>query len=67
MAGFDLGTFEKIKEDGAKCEFVGLDGGDDSYTLAHLPTDVEAGSTAFCMDSGATWMFHGKTNTWVKL
>ena len=63
----DLGTFECISDNGNKCEFIGLDGGDDDYARTHLPHNVRGGSTAFCLDSGATWIFHSKSDEWYKL
>ena len=61
----DLGSFECIdKEDSNQRNYEGL-----SADVDKLPTydNLEAGSTAFCLDTGDFYKYHAKSKTWYKV
>lgn len=60
--GTDLGSIEDIGSTDNKNNFQLL-----SADIAKLPTDVSAGSSAFVLDTGAVYVFHSQTLTWVAL
>ena len=60
----DLGSFECVdKEDTNQRNYEGL-----SVDVSKLPTydNLEAGSTALCLDNGDFYKYHAKTKTWIK-
>ena len=62
---WDLGSFECVsKEDTNQRNYEGL-----STDISKLPTydNLEAGSTAFCLDTGDFYKYHAKTKTWYKV
>lgn len=62
---WDLGSFECVdKEDTNQRNYEGL-----SADVDKLPTynNLEAGSTALCIDTGELYKYHAKTKTWYKL
>lgn len=61
----DLGSFECVSVDGKnQRNYEGL-----SVDATKLPKydDLEAGSTAFCLDTGDFYKYHAKTKTWYKV
>ena len=61
----DLGSFECVsKDDLNQRNYEGL-----SADVGKLPKydDLEAGSTAFCLDTGDFYKYHAKTKTWYQL
>lgn len=63
---WDLGSFECVdKEDTNQRNYEGL-----SVDAPHkLPTydNLEAGSSALCLDTGDYYKYHAKSKTWYKL
>ena len=62
---WDLGSFECVdKEDTNQRNYEGL-----SADVAKLPTydNLEAGSSALCLDTGDLYKYHAKSKTWYKL
>ena len=61
----DLGSFEHVgkDKDATQREYEGL-----SADVGKLPTydNLEAGSTALCLDNGDFYKYHAKTKTWIK-
>ena len=61
----DLGSFECVsREDVNQRSYEGL-----SADVDKLPKydNLEAGSTALCLDTGDFYKYHAKTKTWYKL
>ena len=61
----DLGSFECVATEGKnKRSYEGL-----SADVNKLPTydDLEAGSTALCLDTGDFYKYHAKSKTWYKM
>ena len=61
----DLGSFECVsKEDVNQRNYEGL-----SADVSKLPKydDLEAGSTAFCLDTGDFYKYHAKSKTWYRV
>ena len=61
----DLGSFECVGVEGTnKRNYEGL-----SADVSKLPKydDLEAGSTAFCLDNGDFYKYHAKSKTWYKV
>lgn len=64
----DLGTLECIRVTGDnQRHYHARTGGDDDYIRVHAPHYVDGGSDIFCLDTGKVWVFHQKTDEWVKL
>lgn len=62
---WDLGSFECVdKEDSNQRNYEGL-----SVDIDKLPKydNLEAGSTAFCLDTGDFYKYHAKSKTWYKV
>ena len=58
----DLGSWECVDgQDRNQRNYQGL-----SIDVDKLPTydDLEAGSTAYCVDTGEYYIYHAKTKTW---
>ena len=65
---WDLGTLECVRVDGNNVRhYHARTGGDDDYIRTHAPHYVGAGSDILCLDTGKVWVFHQKTDEWVKL
>lgn len=61
----DLGSFECVSKEGFnQRNYEGL-----SADVSKLPKydDLEAGSTALCLDTGDLYKYHAKTKTWYKM
>ena len=61
----DLGSFECVGVKGInQRKYEGL-----SADIAKLPKydNLEAGSSAFCLDTGDYYKYHAKTKTWYKI
>ena len=61
----DLGSFECVSRDDLnQRNHEGL-----SADVSKLPTydNLEAGSTALCLDTGDLYKYHAKSKTWYKL
>ena len=61
----DLGSFECVSVEGInQRNYEGL-----SADVDKLPKydDLEAGSTALCLDTGDFYKYHAKSKTWYKL
>lgn len=61
----DLGSFECVSKEGVnQRNYEGL-----STDVDKLPKydDLEAGSTALCLDTGDFYKYHAKTKTWYKM
>ena len=59
----DIGSFECVSRTGAnKREYQGF-----AIDVPKLPKydDLEAGSTAYCLDTGDYYIYHAKTKEWV--
>ena len=59
----DLGSFECVHVEGVnKREYQGF-----SVDVPKLPKyeNLEAGSSAYCLDTGDYYIYHAKTKTWV--
>lgn len=64
-AVWDLGSFECVDgQDTNQRNYEGL-----SADISKLPKydDLEAGSTALCLDTGELYKYHAKSKTWYKL
>jgi len=62
---WDLGSWECVGVDGKnQRNYEGL-----STDIDKLPTydNLEAGSTAFCLDNGDFYKYHAKSKTWYKV
>ena len=60
----DLGSFECVEVEGKNIRnYEGL-----SQDVDKLPTydNLEAGSSAYCLDTGDYYKYHAKTKTWYK-
>lgn len=60
----DLGSFECVKREGVNRRYYeGL-----SADVKKLPkySNLEAGSTAFCLDTGVFYKYHAKSKKWYK-
>ena len=65
---WDLGNLECVKEEENNVRhYHARTGGDDDYIRTHAPHYVGAGSDILCLDTGKVWVFHQKTDEWVKL
>ena len=65
---WDLGTLECVRVEGNNLRhYHARTGGDDDYIRTHAPHYVGAGSDILCLDTGKAWVFHQKTDEWVKL
>ena len=61
--GVDIGSVESTGVDGAKYQFQFL-----SKDFGKLPKDgIAPGSSAFELDTGEVYIFHGETKEWYKL
>lgn len=61
----DLGSFECVSVEGKNIRnYEGL-----SKDVGKLPTydNLEAGSSAFCLDTGDYYKYHAKSKTWYKV
>ena len=61
----DLGSFECVSKEGVnQRNYEGL-----STDVDKLPKydDLEAGSTALCLDTGDFYKYHAKSKTWYKM
>ena len=58
----DLGNWVRVHHDGAKRYYEGV-----STEIDVLPTYVEHGSRAVCLDTSEIYTFHGKLKKWFKL
>lgn len=56
---WDLGSFEAVGACGKKRHYNGF-----SKDVGKLPHYASGGSTAFCLDTGALYIYHGKTDAW---
>ena len=58
----ELGKWVRVHHDGAKRFYEGI-----STEINLLPTYVEHGSRAVCLDTSEVYTFHGKLKKWFKL
>ena len=58
----DLGNWVRVHHDGAKRYYEGI-----STEVDLLPTYVEHGSRAVCLDTSEVYTFHEKLKKWFKL
>ena len=61
----DIGSFECVRKEGFnQRNYEGL-----SADVSKLPKydNLEAGSTALCLDTGDLYKYHAKTKTWYKM
>ena len=62
---YDIGSFECVSvESTNKRNYEGL-----AADVSKLPKydDLEAGSSALCLDTGELYKYHAKSKTWYKL
>ena len=62
---WDLGSFECVGHEGNQRYYEGLS----ADAPAKLPKydNLEAGSTALCLDNGDYYKYHAKSKTWFKM
>lgn len=60
---WDLGSFVAVNAVGMKRYYEGLS----ADAPGKLPHYVDAGSSALCLDTGDTWKYHEKSDTWYKI
>lgn len=59
---WDLGSLECTNANGMKRDYQGF-----SKDLDKLPHYVDSGSTALFLDTGDVYVYHKKSDAWVKL
>lgn len=64
---WDLGTLECVKVEENNLRHYHGRNCDDDYIRTHAPHYAGAGSDILCLDTGKVWVFHQKTDEWVKL